>query len=129
MDEKQKKLKILYIEDDHTLATLYMTRMQAEGYDVRHFPDGESALQVAREYHPDLVIVDLMMPSLSGYDVLDNLRSIVELGGTKFVVMSALSQPEDVEKAKSLGADDFIVKSQTTIDDVMERIRALVPVR
>ena len=128
MDDKQKKLKILYIEDDHTLATLYKTRMQTEGFEVRHFPDGESALQVAREFRPDLVIVDLMMPSLSGYDVLDNLHSIVELGAAKVIVMSALNQPEDIEKAKSMGADDFIVKSQVTMDDVMERIRTLMAV-
>jgi len=128
MDDKQKKLKILYIEDDHTLATLYKARMQAEGFDVRHFPDGESALQAARGFRPDLIIVDLMMPSLSGYDVLDNLHSIVELGAAKIIVMSALSQPEDIEKAKSLGADDFIVKSQVTIDDVMGRIHTLLAV-
>jgi CheY-like chemotaxis protein len=69
-----------------------------------------------------------MMPSLSGYDVLDNLRSIVELGAAKVIVMSALNQPEDIEKAKSLGADDFIVKSQVTIDDVMGRIHTLMAV-
>lgn len=128
MDDKQKKQKILYIEDDQTLATLYSARMQSEGFEVRHFPNGEEGLQHAREFHPDLIIVDLMMPSLSGYDVLDDLRSMVELGSAKIVVMSALNQQDDIKKAKSLGADDFIVKSQVTMDDVMERLHNLLAV-
>lgn len=125
MDATQKP-KILYIEDDQGLAIIYSARFKAEGFDVRHCADGESALQTGRELKPDLIILDLMMPAMSGFDVLDLLRNTPETASAKIVVMSALSQPEDIEKTRALGADDFIIKSQVTIDDVIARIRALL---
>lgn len=117
--------KLLYIEDDHTLASIYVTRMQTEGFEVLHCTNGEAALQALRDFRPDLIVVDLMMPSLSGYDTIDILRNTLQTANTKIVVMSALSQPEDIQKAKDMGADDYIIKSQVMIDDVMKRLHAL----
>jgi DNA-binding response OmpR family regulator len=126
MDVGTKKPKILFIEDDLTLSSLYTLRMQAEGFEVMAVHEGETALQSAKTFHPDLVLCDLMMPNLSGYDVIDILRNTVETANAKFVVISALSQPEDIEKAKKLGADDYIVKSQVVIDEIMDRLRSLL---
>jgi DNA-binding response OmpR family regulator len=117
------KSRILLVEDDLALATAYRVRMEAEGFDVHHCPDGEEALQAALEYHPDLILLDIMMPKISGFDVLDILRNTKETAHTKIIILTALSQPSDRQRAKDLGADDFLVKSQAVIADVMNRIR------
>lgn len=121
--DNTRKPKILYIEDDQGLASIYTMRLKSEGFEVLHCADGDSALQQGREFRPDLIILDLMMPSLSGFDTLDLLRNTFETSTAKIIIMSALSQPEDIEKTKSMGADDFLIKSQVTIDDVVLRIR------
>jgi DNA-binding response OmpR family regulator len=126
MDVSSKKPRVLFIEDDLTLSSLFTVRMQAEGFEVYQAHDGDTALQVAKEFHPDLVLCDLMMPNLSGYDVIDIMRNTVETANAKIVVISALSQPEDIDKAMKLGADDYIVKSQVVIDDIMDRLRKLL---
>jgi len=97
--------------------------MEAEGFSVRHCPNGEDALQEALDYHPDLILLDIMMPKISGYDVLDILRHTPETAHTKIVILTALSQPSDQQRAKELGADEFLIKSQAVISDVMNRIR------
>lgn len=126
MDMPSKKPRVLFIEDDLTLSSLFTVRMEAEGFEVYQAHDGDTALQVAKEFHPDLVLCDLMMPNLSGYDVIDIMRNTNETANAKIVVISALSQPEDIEKAMKLGADDYIVKSQVVIDDIMDRLRKLL---
>lgn len=115
--------RILLVEDDQSLANVYVTRLQAEGFDVRHVADGEEALANARTYKPDLVLLDVMMPKVSGFDVLDILRNTPETANLKVVMLTALSQQSDKERAQSLGADDYLVKSQVVISDVIDRIR------
>ena len=118
-----EKPRILLVEDDLALATAYKVRMDAEGFDVHHCPDGEQAMQEALEYRPDLILLDIMMPKISGFDVLDILRNTKETAHTKIIILTALSQPSDRKRAKDLGADEFLVKSQAVIADVMKRIR------
>lgn len=85
--------------------------------------DGDAGLKAVAEFDPDLVLCDLMMPHVSGFEVIEKLRSDPANAKIKVVVMSALSRPDDIEKAKSLGADDFIVKSQISMDEVIERLQ------
>ena len=115
--------RILLVEDDDALASVYITRLQAEGFDVRRVANGEEALDAARSYTPDLVLLDVMMPKVSGFDVLDILRNTPETANLKVIMLTALSQEADQERAKSLGADDYLVKSQVVISDVVDRIR------
>lgn len=115
--------KILLVEDDEGLATVYSTRLEAEGFSVRHVPNGEDALSNAIEYKPDLILLDVMMPKISGFDVLDILRNTPETTNVKIVMLTALNQEKDMERAKSLGVDDYLVKSQVVIADVVERIK------
>ncbi len=115
--------KILLVEDDDALASVYQTRLQAEGFDVRRVPNGEDALASALEYKPDLILLDVMMPKVSGFDVLDILRNTPETATVKVVMLTALSQDTDKERAESLGVDDYLVKSQVVIADVVERIK------
>lgn len=115
--------KILLVEDDESLASVYQARLEMEGFDVRHVANGEDALSTAIDYRPDLILLDAMMPKISGFDVLDILRNTPETGDIKIIMLTALGQAKDKERAEDLGADDYMVKSQVVITDVMERIR------
>jgi DNA-binding response OmpR family regulator len=115
--------RILLVEDDLTLASLYQMRMEAEGFEVKHCSNGEEALQAARDFKPNLILLDIMMPRLNGFDVLDILRHTPETSHIKIVILSALGQANDQARAKELGADDYLVKSQVVIADVMARLR------
>lgn len=118
-----QKKKILLVEDDDTLAEVYRQRLELEGFDVRRSNNGESALSDAVEYRPDLILLDVMIPNLSGFDVLDILRNSPQSRNVYIIMLTALSQPKDAERAKQLGADDFLVKSQVVIGDVVARIK------
>ncbi|MCL1877191.1 response regulator [Candidatus Saccharibacteria bacterium] len=119
----EQKKKILLVEDDNTLASVYQQRLILEGFDVRHAENGEDALSIAVDYTPDLVLLDIMMPKLDGFDVLDILRNTPSTRNVHVIMLTALGQPKDVERAKSLGADDFLIKSQVVIGDVVEHIK------
>ncbi|MFA9230597.1 MAG: response regulator transcription factor [Microgenomates group bacterium] len=115
--------KILLVEDDDGLANVYRMRLEAEGFSVHRVPNGEDALAAAVEFRPDLILLDVMMPKVSGFDVLDILRNTPETANMKVVMLTALSQDSDKEKAEKLGADDYMVKSQVVIADVVERVK------
>ena len=121
MDETKKK--ILLVEDDQALAQVYASRLLIEGFDVKWVGNGEEALTSALQYRPDLILLDAMMPKISGFDVLDILRNTNETAGIHVIMLTALSQPKDKERAKSLGVDDYLVKSQVVIGDVIDRVR------
>lgn len=110
--------KIMLVEDDNNLREIYEARLLAEGYEIVSAEDGEQALAMAVKEKPDLIISDIMMPKISGFDMLDILRSTPETKHTKIIMMTALSQAEDRERADKLGADKYLVKSQVTLEDV-----------
>jgi CheY-like chemotaxis protein len=110
--------KIMLVEDDNNLRAIYGDRLLAEGHEIVSAKDGEEALAVAVKEKPELIISDVMMPKISGFDMLDILRSTPETAHTKVIMMTALSQAEDKERANTLGADKYLVKSQVTLDDV-----------
>lgn len=118
-----KGKKILLVEDDDALASVYEMRLQEEGFQLRRVPNGEDALASALEYRPDLILLDVMMPKVSGFDVLDILRNTPETANMKIIMLTALSQDSDRERATSLGVDDYLVKSQVVIADVVDRIK------
>lgn len=115
--------RILLVEDDDALANVYLMRLQAEGFDTRRVANGEDALASAISYKPDLVVLDVMMPKVSGFDVLDILRNTPETANLKVIMLTALSQDTDKQRAESLGVDDYLVKSQVVIADVIDRIK------
>ncbi len=133
MDEQQtptslaqptgRQKKILLVEDDDALASVYQTRLEAENFNLRRVPNGEDALAAALEYKPDLILLDVMMPKVSGFDVLDILRNTPETTNVKIIMLTALSQDSDRERAQSLGVDDYLVKSQVVIADVVDKIK------
>ena len=118
--------KVLLVEDDVALRDIYSARFMAEDFDVVTASDGEMALTQAVKERPDLIILDVMMPKISGFDVLDILRATPETKTTKVIMMTALSQNSDIEKGKSLGADEYLVKSQVTLTDVIEKAKEVL---
>lgn len=118
--------KVLLVEDDVALREIYSARFTAENFEVVAAGDGEEALAKAVKEKPDIIILDIMMPKISGMDVLDILRSTPETKNTKIIIMSALSQSSDIEKGKELGADAYLVKSQTTLSDVVEKAKEVL---
>ena len=117
------KKKILLVEDDVALAGVYQSRLQLEGFDVQLVTNGEQALSTVLEYRPDLILLDVMMPKISGFDVLDILRNTPETTNVRVIMLTALSQPKDKERAEQLGVDDYLVKSQVVIGDVVARVK------
>jgi CheY-like chemotaxis protein len=110
--------KIMLVEDDTSLREIYGERLKAEGFDIVSASDGEEALAMAVKEHPDLIISDVMMPRISGFDMLDILRTTPEIKDTKVIMMTALGQAEEKLRAEKLGADRYLVKSQVTLEDM-----------
>lgn len=117
------KKRILLVEDDESLAAVYRSRLEMEGFDVNEVHNGEDALSSAVDYKPDLILLDAMMPKISGFDVLDILKNTPETMNVRIIMLTALSQQKDKDRAESLGADDYLVKSQVVIGDVIDRVR------
>lgn len=115
--------KILLVEDDETLANVYKARLEIEGFEVRHVDNGEDALSSAVEFKPNLILLDVMMPKINGFDVLDILRNTPETMNVRVIMLTALSQAKDKLLAKELGADEYLVKSQVVISDVVDRVK------
>ncbi|HSX24187.1 MAG TPA: response regulator, partial [Candidatus Saccharimonadales bacterium] len=118
--------KIMLVEDDNNLREIYEARLLAEGYEIVSAKDGEEALALAVKEKPDLIISDVMMPKISGFDMLDILRSTPETQNTKVIMMTALSQAEDKTRADKLGANRYLVKSQVTLEDVARVAREVL---
>ena len=117
------KKKILLVEDDEALAAVYKSRLDIEGFDTKGVFNGEDALSAAMDFKPDLILLDAMMPKISGFDVLDILRNTPETATIRVIMLTALSQPKDKERAEALGVNDYLVKSQVVIGDVIERVK------
>lgn len=116
----------MVVEDDASLREIYSIRVTAEGYDVVSAGDGEEALAVAVREKPDLILSDVMMPKISGFDMLDILRSTPETANIKVVMMTALSADDQRERGERLGADRYLVKSQVGIEDVINTIHEVL---
>lgn len=118
-----RKKKILLVEDDEMLSQVYRSRFEIEGFEVKEVYNGEDALSAAISFKPDIILLDAMMPRISGFDVLDILRNTPETSNITIIMLTALSQPRDKERAELLGVDDYLVKSQVVIGDVVERVK------
>ena len=111
--------KLLLVEDDNNLREIYEARLQAEGYEIVTAKDGEEALAVAKAERPDLIISDVMMPKISGFEMLDILKNTDGLKNVKVIMLTALGQSDDQQRADSLGADKYLIKSQVTLEDIV----------
>lgn len=118
--------KILLVEDDKSLREIYGVRLLAEGYDIVSAGDGEEALAMAIKEKPGLIVSDVMMPKISGFDMLDILRSTTETRDIKVIMMTALSSEDQRQRGQQLGADRYLVKSQVGIEDVVRTVHEVL---
>ena len=116
----------MLVEDDKSLREIYSIRLVAEGYDIISAGDGEEALALAVQYKPELIIADVMMPKISGFDMLDILRSQPETSKIKVIMMTALSSDEQRQRGEALGAERYLVKSQVGIEDVIATVHEVL---
>lgn len=125
---KRKKMntkKILYIEDDKAIADVFKARFEDKGYIVEVCDNGEDGLNATLDFKPDMIVTGILMPKVSGYDVIDILKQTPETKDIPIVVLSALSRQEDIDRAMKLGAIDYIVMSEVRVKDVLKRINIL----
>lgn len=118
--------KLLIVEDDTSLREIYSIRLTAEGYEVVSASDGEEALAIAVREKPDLILSDVMMPKISGFDMLDILKNTPEMNATKIIMMTALSSEDQRARGEGLGADRYLVKSQVGIEDVVNAVHEVL---
>jgi len=118
--------KILLVEDDKSLREIYGVRLLAEGYDIVSAGDGEEALAMAIKEKPGLIVSDVMMPKISGFDMLDILRSTTETKDIKVIMMTALSSEDQRQRGVQLGANRYLVKSQVGIEDVVRTVHEVL---
>ena len=124
MDEASKMIMI--IEDDRFLSSLMKARLEKDGFAVIQAFDGEEAIQTIKTERPNLVILDLIMPKVTGFEVLQTISITPGFEHTPVVILSNLAQDSDIEKAKQLGAREYFVKVKISIDDLIGKIKQLV---
>lgn len=115
--------QILIIEDDRFLSSILKGRLEKEGFQVLQAFDGEEGINILRQGKPDLVLLDLIMPKMSGFEVLQQISTDPELCTVPVMIASNLGQDSDIEKAKNLGAIDYYVKVRTSIDELAQIVK------
>lgn len=117
---------ILIIEDDRFLSSLIKARLDKDGYVVSQAFDGEEGLETLKQTKPDLIIMDLIMPKMSGFEVLEVISTSLSLNKIPVIILSNLAQESDVLKAKQLGATEYFVKIKISIDDLINKIKSAI---
>ena len=120
-----KGKKVMIVEDDtllHNLLSMRLAELRSEGIEVFPTFNGAQALKVASEQHPDLVLLDIMLPEMTGFEFLEKMRQDPALKDTPVVILSNLSGDQDKDKAKALGVREFFVKADFSLDDISSKI-------
>jgi DNA-binding response OmpR family regulator len=118
--------KILIVEDDKFLRELIVKKLSNERYDVVEAVDGEQGLQKIKETKPDLVLLDLILPGIDGFEVLAQKKEDPFIASVPVIVLSNLGQKEDVDKGLSLGATDYLIKAHFTPGEIIEKVRNII---
>ncbi len=128
MAEKKnnKKLKILLVEDDTFLAELYATKFKLEGFEVYLAADGEKGLELAQNRQPDVILLDLILPKMNGFVVLENLKKGQDTKNIPVILLTNLSQKGDIDKGLAMGAKDYLIKAHFMPSEVVEKIKKVI---
>jgi len=121
-----KKTKVLIVEDEQTLLDMYSLKLSKENFEVIKAADGQEGLEKAKSEKPDIILLDIMLPKIDGFQVLKNLRETKGFKNVPIIMLTNLGQNEDKQKGKQLGATDYLVKADTTPTDVVEKINSLI---
>lgn len=125
-ENKVDKKKVLVIEDDLFLIRAYQIKLEKEGFEVWVATEGTTALNYMQKDPPDLVMLDLMLPGISGFDVLENVRKNPKWKDVPVIVLTNLGQEQDKKRVEDLGVKDYIVKANVKIMDVVEKVKSYI---
>lgn len=120
------KRKVLIIDDDEFLLEMYTLKFQEHGFGVEVARNGKKALEVIPEYNPDIILLDIVMPSMDGFEVLREIKKQKLAPNALILVLTNLGQKDDTEKGMSLGADGYVVKAHFTPTEVVEKVKGLL---
>ncbi len=115
-------MKILIAEDDKFLANAYRVKLTKVGFDVQIAGDGVEALKILEEFTPEVILLDLIMPNKDGFTTLEEIKTNESYKSIPVIVASNLGQKEDIDKAKELGADDYVVKADMELEDLVKKV-------
>lgn len=122
-DSHLKKKMVLIIEDDIFLRKALQVKFKKEGLEIWVASDGKEALSYLEREAPDVVLLDLMIPSVSGFDVLAAIRKNERWKNVPVIILTVLAQPQDIKRGKELGATDYLVKTDVKIGEVVEKVK------
>ena len=125
-DKDNKKKYILLVEDDYFIASLLVKKLQKECLPFEHAKTGEEGLEKARLSKPGIVLLDLVLPGIDGYEVLTQLKMDPNLSSVPVVILSNLGQKNEIEQCLRLGAVDFLVKAHFDMDQIVQRIKKIM---
>lgn len=121
-----EKIKIILAEDDLQLIDMYRRKFELEGFDVQFAEDGEKAIEILKDWKPDVALLDIMMPKVNGLDVLKNIKERADYADVITVMLTNLGNESTAEEIYKLGATEYIVKADMTPLEVAEKVKALI---
>ncbi|MEK7569095.1 MAG: response regulator [Patescibacteria group bacterium] len=124
--DSSAKTFVLVIEDDKFLRELLVRKLASEGFDVQNAIDAQAAFTILAERKPKIILLDLILPGVSGFEILEKIKSDPKIADVPVVILSNLGQKEDLDKAIALGAKDFMVKANFTLDEIVTKVRSIV---
>lgn len=123
---KAEKIKVLIVEDDKFLADIYQTKFELEGFKVFVAGDGEQGLKLAKSKEPAIILLDILLPKLDGFAVLQTLKQQEETKSIPVILLTNLGQKEDVQKGLNLGAADYLIKAHFKPSETVEKIKKVL---
>jgi DNA-binding response OmpR family regulator len=121
-----EKAKVLVVEDDKFLRELFIKKLTLDGFSARNAVDAQSAYRMLGEEVPDIVLLDLILPGEDGFSILEKIKKDARVASVPVVVLSNLGQQEDIDRAMALGALDYWIKANYTLDEIITRIKGIL---
>jgi len=126
MNEKKDQIKILLVEDDPFLLSMYTVKFELENFKVISAEDGEKGLNLAKKENPSIILLDIMLPKKDGFEVLAELKKDENTKNIPVILLTNLSQKNEVSQGLSLGADDYLIKAHFMPSEVVDKIKKLI---
>lgn len=123
---ENNEVKILLIEDDPFLLSMYATKFELEGFKIATADNGEKGLEMAVKENPDIILLDILMPKMNGFEVLERLKSDPKIKDVPVILLTNLNQKDEVERGMALGADDYLIKAHFMPSEVVGKIRKII---
>lgn len=122
----QEKIRILIIEDDPFLLSMYATKFELENFLVNSASDGLQGLEAVKSHLPDIILLDILMPRMNGFEVLEKLKADNKTNKIPVILLTNLNQKDEIERGLSLGADDYLIKAHFMPSEVVNKIKKVI---